>query len=109
MSNRYELELESGKKVVLKEFKIKTKNLAAKNVFAKGITGQEAEAAVQDEILKLLLDSVDGKQPSGVEREDLDQMLSFQEYQQIMMAVQDLLGAGLKKPNVKVLTDSGAE
>ncbi len=110
MENKYEIELDTGKKVILREFKIKTKNLAAKNVFAKGINGaQEAEAAIQDEVLKLLIESVDGKKPSAVEREDLDQLFTFVEYQQTMLAVQDMLGMGTKKPSVKVLMDSGSE
>jgi len=104
---QYELELDTGKKVVLSEFKIKHKNLAAKA--ASTAQGAEFDARMQDEILKIVLVSVDGKVLNGIEKEDLDSVFSYSEYNQVLLFIRDMVGVDAKKPQIKVLKGTGVK
>jgi hypothetical protein len=103
----YQIELSTGKKIVLREFKIKHKNLAAKAASKQGVDGQAFEAVIQDEILKLLIVNIDGQKVEPSKLEDLDSLFDYSEYQQLMLVIKDMLGIDVGKPKVTILSDSG--
>ena len=106
--NSYEVKLSTGKVVVLSQLTIKSRKTAARNVYARGISNPlEAESEGLDEILKILIQSIDGKNPSAVERENLDNLFTFPEYSQLLVVIQEMGGGGEKKPEVKLMTTSG--
>lgn len=106
---QFKVSLDSGKYVVLREFTVKLKNQA---VEAAGLrtssasSGKAFEATLQDEILKVLIVSVNGQSLKAAEREDLDTILTYSEYQQLMMAVGDVMGGmeQIKKPKIEMIT-----
>jgi len=104
----YKIELSTDKVVVVREFKIAHKNLAAKAAGQSGVTGAALEALLQDEMLKLILVSVDGRKVGEVERENLDNVFSFAEYQELLQPIAEMCGANqVKKPKVTILTGTG--
>jgi hypothetical protein len=89
----YKITLSTGKVVLLREMKIKYQEqatmLAAKKA---GDSELSASAAMQSELLKILLVQVDGRVPSVVERENLDNLFTYPEYLQISRAIQKVCG-----------------
>ena len=105
--NRYKVELSTGKTVVLMEFKIKDKNLAAQAAAAQGVSGSgpAVDAIMQDEVLKIILESIGGKKLEPHEKENLDNLFSYSEYQELMVPIAEMLGTTkTKKPKVTILT-----
>jgi len=102
MAQQFKVTLDSEKVVVLREMTIKLKNqtveAAALRVPEK-VSPAVFQSCLQDEMLKCMIVSIDGKNPSGGEREDLDALLSFSEYQDLMQAMADTMG---KDPEKKV-------
>lgn len=103
----HELELETGKKVVLRPMKIKDFHLATEMAGAKAPGNQVAtEAHMYSELLKALIVSVDGKTPKAAEKENLDGLFSFAEYNQLMRHLQTQQGSAAA-PKMTLLNDSG--
>lgn len=95
--------LKTKKEVVVREMDLSDQRAAAKNI---GATVNEAEMqiAMQQELVKLLLVSIDGKKLKGLEKENLKELLTWGEYNQILMVVKDMLGND-EMPKVEMITD----
>lgn len=99
--------LVSGKIVVLRDLMIKDKNTAAQSASVRsGGDAKLLEAFIQDEILKLLVVSIDGKDVKKSALEDLDSVFSFVEYQQLLMQIGEMIGMG-KLPAVELMSNTG--
>jgi hypothetical protein len=106
----YKVTLTSGKVVVMREMSVKLKNeciTSAANALGKDASGPIFQARLQDEMMKTLLVSVNGKNPSGAEKEDLDQLFTMAEYTQLGKATGDIMGVDEeKKPKIELITAS---
>lgn len=101
------LTLKSGKEIVIREMNLADQRAAAKNI---GSVANEAEMqiAMQQELLKLILVSIDGKTLKGQEKENLSNVLSWQEYNSVLTVVQDMLG-NEERPKVEMVTSSSTK
>jgi hypothetical protein len=61
---------------------------------------------LQSEIIKMLIISVNGKILSGLEKDQLDQVFTYQEYGELQMGIKDILGE-VKKPQINLVKISG--
>lgn len=105
--NSYKLTLSTDKVVVLSEITIALKNQAVEAASLKSSGGKAFDALLQDEILRQTLVSVDGVKPSGAERENLDNYLSFPEYNEVMAGMTEAMGlSSIKKPKIELITGS---
>lgn len=93
----------TAKEVVINEITVSDQRTSAKNV---GECSNEAELqiAAQQELLKILLVSVDGKALKGHEKENLGNVFSWKEYNQVMKVVQDMMGNESEMPKVEIVT-----
>lgn len=81
----HKVTLSSGKVVLLHEQKIKHTSLAIRAVGNRA-TGNSLlqQTMITEEMVKILLYSVDGKVPTPEEKEDLDSLFTTQEYTQVL-------------------------
>lgn len=85
----HKVTLSTGKVVLIRELKIKHQELAMKAASGKGSSDNQMLFAtqVQNELLKILIYSVNGKALTDIEKADLDSIFSFAEYTQVMKAL----------------------
>jgi hypothetical protein len=104
----HKVTLGSGKIVLIRDMKIKHQELAAKALgsrFADAPIAQQV--GMQNELLKILIAEVDGKPFKS--SDNLDDVLTMQEYNQCMKVVAKLGGAsGSEDPLIEVVL-SGAK
>lgn len=113
MSNEMydELELKSGKKVVLRPGRISDEESAAARIpEEKSKTKYSYGLALQMELIRMRIVSVDGKKPSATEIEDLDKLFTSREFAQIIKFIESEgdLGNDLM-PQVSQVKGSGRE
>lgn len=85
--------LTGGKTVLLRELKMKHQNLALQAVGAKGKDNQMLTGSLMiQELIKILIVQIDGKTPKASELENLDEIFSYKQIQQLMGAVGKLMG-----------------
>lgn len=90
----HKVTLSSGKVVLIREPKIKDQELATRAA-ATVVKSDSAFAygmALQKELLKLLLVKVGDIQPTALQIEDLDSLLSYSEFMQCLKAVGKIAG-----------------
>jgi len=103
----YEMVLSTGKKVEVREPEIKDQDMAAQLVAVKsGDNAMSFAMMLQSEIIKMLIISVNGKILSGLEKDQLDQVFTYQEYGELQMGIKDILGE-VKKPQINLVKISG--
>ena len=98
----YKVVLSSGKEVLLREMKIKYQRLAMKACSSAGDNKGLLATMMQDELLKLLIVSVDGKKMAGAMLEGLDDIFTYPEYLQVVSVIGQVAGVGDDLGNVKV-------
>lgn len=100
--------LSTKKEVLLKEMKIKFQNLALRAVGDKaGENKALLGSMVQQELLKIMLVQIDGKPVDKKQLENLDELFSYQEFNQLIRAI-DELGGGVGEFQTEiVLTGAG--
>lgn len=85
--------LSSGKAVLIKDMKIKYNRLAIASV---GNRAGENKALlgmmVQEELLKILLISIDGKTPEKAQLEDLDSLFTNKDFMELMQVIGKVAG-----------------
>lgn len=97
--------LSTGREVLLREMKIKHQVLASKAIGNRAGDNQLLMATLmQCELLKLLIIEVDGKAPSSTEREDLDSLFSYPEFQQLQKVVGHLMGGDAGEFRTEIAT-----
>lgn len=103
---RYKITLSSSKVVILNAITIAMKNSAVEAAAQKSNgAGRGFDALLQDELLRQTIYKINGNIPSGAEREDLDKLLSFAEYSEVMQGMTEVMGLDVaKKPKIEVLT-----
>lgn len=105
---KFQVTLSTGKIVVLSEVTIAMKNEALEMAGMKTQSqGRAFDARFQDELLRCMIHSVNNVTPSGHDKENLDKLFDLNEYSELMMGVQEVMGGtALKKPKVEILTSS---
>lgn len=98
--------LSSGKQVVLRKL---TVGLRRQAVEAAGKTAGTNQALLgldtQDEMIKILLHSIDGKKVNRAELETtMDDQFSMDEYNELMLVLEDVAGTQVKKPKLEMVT-----
>lgn len=89
----YKATLSTGKEIILKEMTIKAQNLAVKSIGNKADENKIlAGSLIQQELLKILLVSINGKKPDPKELEKLDQLFTYREYIQVMKVIDKIAG-----------------
>lgn len=89
----YKVVLSSGREVLLREMKIRHQNLAMKAIGTKaGNNAILASSLFQEELLRILLVSVDGKQIDKIQALDLDSLFSYAEYGQLLKVIGKIMG-----------------
>lgn len=103
----HKVTLPSSKVVLLRDLKIKHQQLAARAVGSRFSDAPLAQnLALQDELLKILIVSVNGKEFRS--HEELDDHLTMAEYNQLQKVLGQLIGGGdSKAPLVEVMSSSG--
>lgn len=97
---KYKVTLPGAKVVHLRQMTIKIKNQcieSAANALGKEASGPVFQNRLQDDMLKTLIFDVNGKVPSGAEREDLDNLFSMSEYAALSTALTEIMGIGEEK------------
>lgn len=103
----YEMELSTGKKVVVREPEVGDEEKAAQAVGERAGSSNQAFAVLaQVEIVKQLVISVNGQTLSLKDKHDLKAHLNYAEYNELVAGVTELLGKP-KKPKMTMLPSSG--
>ena len=86
--------LSTKKVVILRDMKIKYKNLAVQiaGKKVKGDNPAHLSSMMTDELAKLLILEIDGKPVDKAQVEDLDSLFSFVEYTQVTKAISKIAG-----------------
>lgn len=85
--------LTGGKVVLLREMKIRHQRLASQAAQSSASDNPiTVGMAMAEEILKLLIVQVDGKDVAKASLEDLDSVFKYAEYQQLMRVMEKLMG-----------------
>ncbi len=90
--NVYKVVLPTKKVAYLRELKIADTQLAAKMAGRKGGSQVEVAIAIQNELLKLLLIQLDDKRLDHKDKNDLDNILTVQEYRALMKVLEKMGG-----------------
>lgn len=89
----FKIVLGTGKTVLMRDVKIQHQELAAKAAAPNaGDNPMLLAIGMQKEMIKLLLIEVDGKALTGNEKEKLDSLFTYREYQQIQKVIQEITG-----------------
>ena len=103
----HELELSSGRIVLLRSLKVSHYKKAVEAASVRAGNNQTMLAMhSQDEVLKFLLYSIDGKQLDAVQKEQIDTLFDPTEYRQIMIVIEEMVGKA-ERPKVKMVSISG--
>lgn len=86
------LKFEGGKTISFRPMKIKDYSMAAEQAGRAATNQYTFTVALQHELIKLLVVAVDGKKLTATQREDLDQVMSVQEYNACMEYVGEAVG-----------------
>jgi hypothetical protein len=101
---QFKLTLKTGKVVILKDLQVGDQEQAAEAArLTQGMSSVVQAMKMQQELIKGLIVSINGKAPSALERESLKTILTIQEFGQIASFVGELTGEG-EKPTVEVIT-----
>lgn len=98
--------LSSKKEVLLREMKIKHTEQAAQAAAPRANGDSNVLGLLmQKELLKLLICQVDGKMPAASELEDMDDLFSISEYNQLLKVAAKLMGGDDmgKEPTTEVV------
>jgi len=101
--------LSTMKVVLLKEMKISHTEIAAQEVASRANGDSNVmQVLMQKALVKNLLVSVDGKELSASDREDMDNLFSMAEYSQLLTVIKKMSGVDdLGKPPVFEIVNSG--
>jgi len=101
----HKVTLDTKKVVLLRDFKIKHQKLAAQAASqAAGGDVTLLSMFMADEILKILIFQVDGKQPAKADLEDLDSLFTNAEYNQLLLVVQQFQGGDVQAPKTEFVS-----
>ena len=95
----------SGKKVKLRKLTIGLRRQAVQAASSSaGDNNALLSLDTQDEMLKILIVEIDGKKPPREELEVLDNFFDMEEYNELMLIVQEVAGLSPKKPKLEMIT-----
>ena len=103
----FKVTLQTGKVVLMRKMRIGDHPKAAESASMLYHTEQGQKAGLAQEILKMLLYSINDKVLSGPEKEDLDALFDMNEYADLMKVVTEAAGLDEKKakaPTVEIVS-----
>lgn len=104
-----ELKLSTGKKVVFRPSKIADEQVATEKVSDDAASNKyKYTMALQMEILRMRLVSIDGKKPTALQLEDFDSMMTQKEFGEIIKYLEKD-GGNVQMPQVSQVKGSGKE
>lgn len=86
----FKIELDSGKEVVFRTPVVGDQEKAAERV-GKESNQNTYMLKLQNELVKVLLHSINGKKLGGAEKQDLKNLFEFDEYTQLLLAIDNIL------------------
>jgi hypothetical protein len=103
--------LSSGKVVLIREQQIGDQEMAAKAAAPRaGDNAMILAVFANQELVKLLLVEIDGKKPSASEKENLNNLLTIQDYKQIQRVIQKMAGDDEgNEPQIEFQSASGGK
>lgn len=103
------VKLSTGKECLLREYRIKHSNLAVAAAAARSGENQMVFANnMAQELIKILIIQVNGKNISAVEAEDLDSLFTAAEYSQLQRVLKKMMGDDeVGKFQVEMVTSGG--
>jgi len=90
----HKVTLSSGKVVLIRDPKIKHQELAVRAIGSKSTNQIETALLMQKELVKMLVAQINGKAPTSIELENLDDLFSIAEYMQVNQVISQLMGGG---------------
>lgn len=108
MSNEtlvHKVTLGSGKIVLLKEMLIKHQELAARASASKVSNPDnkmELALALQNELIKILVIKIDGKEIKPMDMENLDSVFKYTEYAQLLIVIEKITGGKAEMGNFQI-------
>ena len=100
---KYEVELSTGKKIIIRKPTIRDRRLALQGASAQSKDPIVVQALVLDEMMKVLVSEVDGQKIEGAKRESLDSWLDLSEYTQLQLGLEEMIGGAPSAPKLKML------
>ena len=101
----HKVTLNSGKVVLLRDFKIKHQRLAAQAAAGKGGDNSNVLGILMaEEILKMLLFQIDGVAVEPAKLEDLDSIFTYPEYGQLLQVITELMGGAVDAPKMELVS-----
>jgi hypothetical protein len=106
MSQAYKLTLKTGKIVVFREPKIKDETTATQLAASKaqGSSAMQLGPHLLIEMVKLLLVSINDKALGQKDKESLEDLFSYREWQEIKMFITDLIGGDTESPKLEMVS-----
>lgn len=106
MSQAYKLTLKTGKIVVFREPKIKDETTATQLAASKaqGSSAMQLGPHLLIEMVKLLLVSINDKTLGQKDKESLEDLFSYREWQEIKMFITDLIGGDTESPKLEMVS-----
>lgn len=96
--------LDSGKVVLLRNLEIRHYRQAAEAAAHRANNNNLIfNLYVQDEILKLLMISIDGKSLTDLEKESFDKLFTAKDYNQLMLIIAEIIGKA-NRPKVELVS-----
>lgn len=102
------LTLESGKTVTVRQKKIKDELNLVKELGKNGESGAAFSMTLAIELIKLLIQKIDGKPVNRAQLEDLDSVFTEREFKQLVMHYQQEGGEVLGPPKVAFENDESS-
>lgn len=100
--------LSTKRVVIMRQFTMKHQRTATE------IAGNRAQGnqallgmVMQEELLKLMLQSIDGQAVSGPKKENLDALVTPHEYRELMKVIESQIG-NATTPEIELVTTSGS-
>lgn len=105
----YKITLKTGKIIVFREPKIKDETTATQLAASKaqGTSALQIGPHLLIEMTKLLLVSINDKAVSGKEKESLEELFTYREWQEVKAFITDMIGGESEAPKLEMITLAG--
>lgn len=104
---KMQIELSTGKKIIIDEINIAKSRKVGEKAAARAQGDQlRFNLYMQEELFKVCLSKIDGTSVTDLQKENLDEILEFSEYREVILAMEEIIGR-TKSPKISMVNDSG--